>query len=315
MSLRDARVIAVLRKQEMIRKILFQKGASKMRRTVILVCCTTIAALILAIVYAQSNNQGPDIGFVVAALKNQLHASGKTLEVTYQYQYKNAAGDVLEVKYTRTPTRVMFIEIEGPRMVEQSSYNPTTVEVRRYELLKANGRQVGSISNELGYPLGVGGIAMDPVLLSVWEGLLLDKIGRGVMADSMESIDGHPCYRIDITPTDTEYEPYTVWVDPKIGYCPRQIVKHVEKPTVVKLSDYIDLGDGIWFPKKIVYAAYWPIVRKKFPKTIPSDTVELAWTAINVRLVETDSANPPIVQFPSGTKVTDEIAGTTFTVP
>lgn len=283
-----------------------------MRRTLVPGCCVIATLLILGTVYAQNNKQqGQGIGLVVAALKSQLHASGKTLEATYQYQ--STGGDVLEVKYTRTPTRVMFIEIVGPYIAEQSSYSPATAEVRRFERLKATNKLTGTVSADLDYPLRTS-IVMDPVLYFVWEGFLLDKIRGGILADSKEDIDGHACYRIDITPVDKTYEPYTVWVDPEIGYCPRQIIQHTEKPSVAKLSDYVDLGGGIWFPKKIVRAEDMPIMRKKYPKRFPSDTVELVSNVIDVRLVKTDSAHPPIVEFPSGTKVTDEITGKTFTV-
>lgn len=286
-----------------------------MRRTLVLGCCIATALLILGVVYAQNDKQqGPNMEFVVAALKNQLHASGKTLEATYQYQ--RAGGSILEVKYTRTPTRVMFIELEGEFLAEQSSYNTATGEMRRHERLKATGEHTGLISDsdDLFNPLRTSWV-MDPILYFVWEGFLLDTIGSGVMADVMEDVDGHPCYRIDITPLDKEYEPYTVWVDPKIGYCPRQIIKHRVNPTVAKLSDYTDLGGGIWCPNKIERSVDMPLIRKKFPRSIPSDTVTLISTVKSVRLVETDLQKPPIVEFPSGTKVTDEITGTTRIVP
>lgn len=283
-----------------------------MRRILILGCCI-IALPILGIVYAQNNKQpGQDIEYVVAALKNQLYASGKTLEATYQYQ--STGGDILELKYVRTPTRVMFIEIEGEFIAEQSSYSPATAEVRRFERLKATNKLTGTVSADLDYPLGTS-MVMDPVLYFVSEGFLLDTIGSGVVADSMEDVDGYSCYRIEVTPTDKAYTPYTVWVDPGIGYCPRQIIEHIEKPTVAKLSDYADLGGGIWFPKKIVLAVDMPIMRKKYPKRFTSDTVELVSNVIDVRLVETNSAQPPIIEFPSGTKVSDKITGMIFTVP
>lgn len=283
-----------------------------MRRRVILACCITIVLLTLGIVYAQINGQqGQDLEFVVAALTNQLHASGKTLEVMYQYQ--STGGLVLDVKYIRTPTRVMFIEIEGISRVDKSSYNAATTEVRTYGLLKAKGRQLGSISDDLSWPLGTC-MVMDPVLYFGWEGFLLDTIGRGVIADSMEDVDGHPCYRVDVTPADEAYTPYTVWVDPKIGYCPRKLVAQEEKPTVAELSDYIELGDGIWFPKKIKRMVDMPAMREKVP-SLTSDTVELISEVKTVKLVETDLEKPPIVEFPSGTEVTDKRTGEKYVVP
>lgn len=286
-----------------------------MKNRGILICCIAmvLVAVISAICAQNSGQQDERLEFVVAALQNQLCAGGKTLEAVYDYQ--STGGEVLKVKYVRTPTRIRFIEVEGPYLLETSSHDSATGQVRRYSISKETGEQLGSISKDLSFPLGTS-MVMDPVLYFAWEGSLLDTIGRGAMADSMEDIEGYSCYRIDVIPNDKEEHPsYTVWVDPKIGCCPRKLVAHAERTMVAELSEYIDLGDGIWFPRRIKRTVEMPGV-KELLSEIPSNTVELICKTKTVQLVETDPDNVPVVEFPSGTKVTDETGDAmTYVVP
>jgi len=251
--------------------------------------------------------------FAIAALENQLYANGKTLQVTFEYSQTGVGSS--EMQYIRTPSRVMCLADEAQAYLRKSSYDPAKDERRTYELLKASGEQNGYVvTGSSGANPLTSTAVMDPILYSVgYDGSLLDKIRQGVIADSMEEIGGHECYRIDITPEKKGLKPYTIWLDPKIGYCPRRVVEHESKPTVVEFTDYIDLGGGIWFPRKITQTVDMPLLRKEVP-SLTSDTVELISRAIDVRLVEADSAPAANVEFPSGTKVTDEITGMTYTV-
>ena len=290
------------------------------RALVVFGSCVIVPLLLISVACADNADKQEQMDFIVAALKSQLQAAGKTLEVIYDYQSVgsdgSAAGEIVPVKYLRTPARVMFLEQEGQFLVTKGSYDTAKGELRRYSLLKADNSQRGSIIGDSCYPLRSSTV-MDPVLCMVEDGFLLDKIGRGVLADSKEDIDGHACYRIDVIPEDEAVRaPYTVWLDPEIGCCPRRVIieyKEERGPTVAEFSDYIELGDGIWFPQKIKRSVDMALLRKKVP-SLTSDTVELFSDVKSVRLVETDLQNPPIVEFPSGTKVTDEITGMIYTV-
>lgn len=289
------------------------------KRMVIVGSCVIVSLLLGSAACAENASRQQQMDFIVAALQNQLAASGKTLEVTYEYQSVGSdgsgAGDIVQVKYLRTPARVMFLEQEGYYLINKDSYDTAKGELRRYSLYKPDKTHHGSIVANSRFPLNSSTV-MDPVLYMAGDGFLLDKIARGVLADSKDDIDGHACYRIDVAPEDKMYVPYTVWLDPEIGCCPRRVIRHEETrgSSVAEFSDYVDLGGGIWFPKKIKLSVEMAPLRKKVP-SLTTDTVELISTVKSVRLVETNPRKAPIVEFPSGTKVTDEIAERTFTVP
>lgn len=84
------------------------------------------------------------------------------------------------------------------------------------------------------------------------------------VAEKTEEIDGHECWKLDITDTgDCIVKHMQVWVDPAIGYCPRKVVMEGmatgaagrevgEFKIVDEFSDFVEVSKGIWFPGKKV---------------------------------------------------------------
>lgn len=135
--------------------------------------------------------------------------------------------------------------------------------------------------------------------------------------ETTQNLDGHSCYIIKgVCNTPFNNNEYEIWVDPNIGFMPR-IIKEVISPgnfTLRKFLDYKEIYPEIWFPMKVVVEA----VSEKDIKVPPQ--IVIPRVICNVYIVDSVKVNidlPPDIfklDFPSGTKVNDEITGTHFTI-
>ena len=81
----------------------------------------------------------------------------------------------------------------------------------------------------------------------------------GVVRGEMESIDGHNCWKVDVTDTaKCIVKRYEMWLDPSIGLNPRRLAMYGDDDyngkwsVVVDFKDYREIAEGIWFPAEQV---------------------------------------------------------------
>lgn len=85
----------------------------------------------------------------------------------------------------------------------------------------------------------------------------------GKVCPEMEEINGHKCWKVDITDVgDSKIKHLEVWLDPSIGYNPRFLKETGgtdESPwtRTIEFLDYQEIAKKIWFPKEIIVTANW----------------------------------------------------------
>ena len=234
----------------------------------------------------------PTVDFIAAALRNQASAS---IEAKY------SLSDWLKYHYIRTPEALsMTRTFETNGEVIQSSYDFGSRENRRLST-QTDGTLVGRVETWLGDPF-VNLDCLDGALFVLpWgeEGPrpLSEWVLSGQVLPDQEDVDGHRCWRVEVSKPIKGMDRYSVWVDPHAGFCPRRIeIASPERtgPTVIKFLDYKELAAGIWFPMKQV-------------NEIPTEKEDEKHTSI--RTVSEATAGKTflkdslLVKFPSGTKL------------
>ncbi|MDO8587290.1 MAG: hypothetical protein Q7T82_09645 [Armatimonadota bacterium] len=271
---------------------------------------------VIALVQAQSDT--PTADYLSAALVDQLSKSGGSIVADYTYDPGAGAEDrtIMSFHYVRTPNALRLEEL-GPGPVQRmvSTMDRQSNEYRQLQVETAD-RSWGSVNNKL-----VGGlfgiqITIDPIYRFVDGSPLFETIRRGKVSPDQESIDGHPCWRVEILPKDeTErvYKGYVVWLDPSVGFNPRKVKWNqkddLPRPNVlnteVKFLDYQDVGDGLWFPQRAEFVTTW-------------DNGNTQTGEARITGLEAGKNIPPedvVVKFPTGTKVKDVTRQIEYTVP
>ena len=205
---------------------------------------------------------------------------------------------------------------------------------------KENGTHSGSVLRPwLGAPFAAPGL-FDPVLFVLPWGTegprpLYERILSGDVLPEQEEIDGHPCWRVDLTQPRVRH---SIWVDPDVGYCPRRIEivpAGDEGPMAIKVisyQDYTELAAGIWFPMKHVLE--FPVAPSPEGTTAsvqpapgyPDSLNEANIVPLTERKTETRIASEAtagkvfpkdalLVKFPSGTKVRVNYSSELVTIP
>ncbi|MDO8588346.1 MAG: hypothetical protein Q7T82_15060 [Armatimonadota bacterium] len=252
----------------------------------------------------------PDADFIAAALMKQEANAAPSLQVFYTAGYTwlcpDACANPQEVHYIRTPG-ILFKKVKSGKTAiangkwnSRVRYDRATGELRRFNVL-LNGRGSGTIYT-LDTSFGFGDAPCpDPIALHLWPvGTLLKLIKQGVVADAQEEIDGHACWRVDIPEMGMDENnasktraSWTIWVDPKIGFCPRRASrasKQLETPQLIEFFDYKRIGKGVYFPMRV---------------TVRQDASSFGWECKVQKAVcrKPISAEDLAVTFPSGTSV------------
>lgn len=236
-------------------------------------------------------------------------------------------------RYVRTPKVIRYehsIGSLGQTIV--SSYDFQTGEQRTLTTQgPANGMRgyrLGSIQKPPMGPLSMNPVAdfvlFAPVGPSPTNSPLADAVEQGSVATKMEKIDGSPCWRVDVTGKISSLK-VTVWLDPKIGCCPRRV--DVIAPDSRSLSyffrHYKQLKKGIWFPMKAVMRYAILPGQATGPATVTASGViqtktkedlarkETEWRddvqeVTSAGLAKSYKKEDLIVKFPKGVRVEDE---------
>lgn len=264
-----------------------------------------------------SSTSAPTPAYLAAALRNQENACGPSLEVRYTHDLckinSNEPHDVRPVYYVRTPD-VLYMEFErASGTIEKHCFDRASGERRSLEI---QDRLWGSVA---GYSRSMFSF------LSSWEtarhalrassppagegGVLCEQIAHGVVAEEMEEIDGHPCWRVEIDepPERSTLRKRIVWLDPTIGFCPRRVELpwKNKSPSIVTFKDYREVGNGVWLPWEQVseYSVHGG-EKYRMVNTLTEAQVERAIPKSDL-----------LIKFPSGTRVYDQPADIRFTVP
>ena len=121
-------------------------------------------------------------------------------------------------------------------------------------------------------------------------------VKTGAVLEKKE-IDGHNCWAV-VHDTIPDVQRCVIWVDPDIGFCPRRIDLIMKKQLRrgQTMRDYQKIGDGVWFPKEVVFEA--------FSKTgKPEEKYKI--TVKDAKLVPIGPKVELQVTFPPGVNVTD----------
>jgi hypothetical protein len=218
--------------------------------------------------------QPPSIESIVAALNAQELASGPSLDVTYTWGSltpPKAGTGRSEIRYVRTP-QLLFMEVKQEHY--DSSGGWKLFETIRCSFNRSTGkyREVGT-SGSGGVPearVSSGGhlmrFASDPIPDVLFKSLLGTKplvqaVASGRVAKQQELIDGAMCWRVDmpykVVGSQESDVTWSVWLDPKIGFCPRQIATNFwshgtgHNRTTDTFSRYRGI-EGVWVPMRQV---------------------------------------------------------------
>jgi hypothetical protein len=204
----------------------------------------------------------PDVAVIGAALQQQENASVdvvfRTSERPVDTPNAPEAKDFIEYHYIRTPDVLWLRETfnTGSKEVMESSYDRTSREHRSLTT-QQDGRKQANIR----HGVVVGGLQqqslMDPVRYppgmrinppARW---LYEWIKYATVGAEMEGVNGHSCWKLVIPDPTPHCEKFEIWVDPDIGFCPRQvdILRKGIGRVRAQFDDYTEITPGVWFPR------------------------------------------------------------------
>ncbi len=239
----------------------------------------------------------PSMDSISAALKKQEEACGASLDISYVWEgvkRPEAGSPRSEMRYVRTPQR-LFLEEKQGRYASSgtwSVYETTTCVFDRVttefrEICKSPSGDV--IGARMGKTIS-NRFTSDPIPDVLFKRIpitpFFEAVRTGKVAREQEVVDGAKCWRIDIPGQAVEWsESWSVWLDPKLGFCPRQIVTKFSSEGRVKnaftevFSHYQQFGRDVWIPMLQVLSNGTQIVVKSVAvgKKIASDDLSVTF--------------------------------------
>ncbi len=279
-----------------------------------LILAAAVWAAVPRVTSAQAVDEQPPPAaeFLAAALNSQADSCKTSVEVKFRYwQVGHEDDNPFELRYIRTP-RMLYMEMKDKRGAKSVDCYDRVTRKFRGLFTPPSGRGTGWISNR---PQSFLRMPFDPVLRPVADGFLADLVARGNVSAAKSAVDGHECDHI-ITLRDDEpgTKQVQVWLDSKIGYCPRRIETNYTNraPMRNEFVGYKEVAPGVWFPSEIHYKTHNP--DKTLPEKLQGDVSHIA-RADSIKVGATYSREDLAVEFPSGTEVTDDILDATYKVP
>lgn len=247
--------------------------------------------------YALSQLRGtetePRVQLILSALESQEGLAGGRLELEVVVRTPED-GDTPQTSYhyIRTP-QMLWMETFYDKSTMQEAYDRVTYETRSRTRMKDTGRESCIVSYSESYPSLDGQKVLDVART------MRPKIAKGMVAEQMETIDGHSCWRIDLPPYEEGLASYSVWVDPMIGFCPRrrEIRQTDQSFTITQYRDYREVSENVWIPMSAQIEAEYHTVPPGYPKPVLRVVQR-----VTVRQVRVGDAvpSPPAVEVPSG---------------
>lgn len=215
----------------------------------------------------------PSMDSILAALRYQNTA---TVECVFTRSHVSAAlsataqfGDLTSpsVRYVRTP-EILYQSTGDDEASSERTGITTLLDYRA----KAAQRGAGESSGPIVGSIDLKTPARNWIIMDRMETVLYPMYPRkddlstcflygwvkyGTVLESVEAIDGHRCWKIDIRDTgDCLVDHYELWLDPAVGLNPRRIAMHGSDSyngdwtVVVDSDDFREIDKGIWFPLK-----------------------------------------------------------------
>lgn len=244
----------------------------------------------------------PTAQSMAEALRRQESVRG-SIEVFYTYLLPPHPGRAARIHYIRAGGR-SFIQHAGPHSTLSASFDISTGEGR--ELIVTKSGTYGVVLNHAGSLLRMATVP-DPIRkpFSTERSVdLVDVVETGRVIGPMKRVDGHPCWPVEVESVEDHGETCVLWMDPKIGYCPRLIeFGHTKRPAQFwHCSGYRRLAPGIWFPMRIS----------------GGNVTDGETFVCDVNEVHISRAFPKSriwIRFPSGTQVEDQVANRKYIAP
>jgi hypothetical protein len=261
--------------------------------------------------------------FILASFEAQEDASVPGIVIEYMAYVRSNNGEkklFSKNAYVRTH-RFRFRESEfyhegNPVMVCQDQYDR---ELNNYKSLTIN-KKTGEPGGEFGEGMPVslpGTDTLDPIHFGIYETTLFDlvKSGRLKVSQDQEQINDAMCYTLTGTHLNDNAH-VRVWLDPRVGLCPRQIKTESHFPGVQKsvclvhFQQYKEIAKGVWIPYYV-----------KVQLMVDNLETGVKTNVENILEVQRAYATRPIrkgaisVEFLPGTQVYDANADITMRIP
>lgn len=165
---------------------------------------------------------------------------------------------------------------------------------------------------------------------NVWDKMLIERLqeGRITLVSQKEMIDGKDCYVIKGDCVEDPGLGYKLWVDETIGFLPRKMEYTLEGKRVggyYIFRGFESISDGGWFPKRIEYkedlnldTAPAEVITHLKKEGLPTSGHAISQNITIISSVTINQTIPDnlfLIQFPSGTRISDEIIGTSYVIP
>jgi hypothetical protein len=265
----------------------------------------------------------PSAESVAAAMENQ-EKPGMSLQVRYSWKSSSAvtkpgvrAKMVTDCYYVRTPEAIFLKE----RVIRDSGLSPVTTPGRfsgsytatksydratgEYrELTKFDGSPPQGVTDSIKTHLNMVSRLMVRMNLSyhgtsedleqmtrvesvvdyIFGASLYEIVRDGIVLEK-KKIDGHNCWAV-VHDTIPDVQRCVIWVDPDIGFCPRRIdlIMNKQLRRSQTMRDYRQIGNGVWFPREVVFEAFSKTGKLHERSTITVDDARLVRVGPKVKL-------------------------------
>ena len=236
------------------------------------------------------------------------------LEVRFSWEtikaYPPRIRTVVDSYYVRTPNAVFLKEKYTNHLDPKADYSRSLIDNHTtVELYDRNTGQYRETSKFDSCPTTEGKVTYETwTLLSSMTSVesVVDFFGNTSLYHLAEhgsvtgkkQIDGHDCWGIAYD-EDPGIQGHVIWVDPKIGSCPRRVdlvIKNKIRRTKT-MRGYHEIDKGIWFPQEVVYRTYSKTGALKTTAKI---------TVTSAKLVPIDRTAKLKVEFPPDTILDDD---------
>lgn len=253
----------------------------------------------------------PSPDFLAAALHQQEVASGSSLQAKYTVDALGPASvgnSHYEISYVRTPDALFMEEKLGRLTSEDGQWSLRETVRCRYDRAKGSYVELGTdassgeknarMSNTYSSRF-TSEPMIDVAMFPISTSLLRERIEKGAVRTVQETVDQCACWRVDVQDiglADGSLR-VSVWVDPKIGFCPRQIVRTYvidgkqDRVFTTRFKDYRELKSAVWFPMRGVV------------EYDDSGSIGIELKVVDVTTDTAVSSSEISVQIPSGTDV------------
>lgn len=238
-------------------------------------------------------------GRIAAAMRAQLRAASKSIEVRFALGAGNTP-KLMDCRYVRSPG-LLYLQTTSKYTAELESYDLKTKEFRALSTKRAP--DSGIIQSGWNGAMMGTQIMYDPLLRAVDDDENLIDVAARSKIVGREKADGFACFKLEAAPLKNGSEgtsKLVIWVDPKIGFAPRRLEFAGTSKTLVTFSDYIEYLPGVWLPKLETAVGRAAVPNSKPLRYRSSSQVERVERFATV-------AAPTGIRFPRGTSVYDRV--------